>query len=81
MYERSIADTLKFLSTRPEALDAALYIRIERLKLRIKEQPSNIAIGADIPPSECSLCRPDELCSAHELLDIAEEYRKRWIDS
>jgi hypothetical protein len=39
MYEKPIEETLKFLSTRPEVLDYVLYIRVERVKNKLKEGP------------------------------------------
>lgn len=39
MYEKSVEEILKFLSTRPEALDSVLYIRVERIKNKLREGP------------------------------------------
>jgi hypothetical protein len=68
----------------PEAENPALYQRsrrcFERLhKLREQGWASKI-VGNDFSPppvARCPDCTPGELCYAHELLTILDEYKKR----
>jgi hypothetical protein len=74
------------LMSMPEAENPALYKRFQHYKERThaaiqwqmrEEKPFYpFFVGVDIPPEECRLCTPEELCLGHELFALCKEREK-----
>ena len=72
------------LAAMPEAENPALYERSRRCfdrvhKLRGEGWVSQIKTGEFFPPpiEQCPDCKPPELCYAHELVALVNEYGNR----